>query len=128
MAKKAKSSSKKTPPSKCNKCKRKKVNGKCEECGRPPKLSDEVVQKLIDAFQRDFNNTEACIHAGISTRAYYYWLEQDEEFLRKITEAKRYLNMVAKQEHVKIIIDPDVSPKVKSTHIITQLKLRPTLS
>jgi len=125
MAKsKTKTVKKKPDPNKCKKCKRQKVDGKCTECGRPSKSTPEVVSKLVAAFQRDFNVTEACIHAGITRETYYQWIKNEKEFSDKMADAQRYLNMVAKEQHAQIIADPDVSVKTKSVHIITQLKLR----
>ena len=50
--------------------------------GRPQKLTDEIVGKLIYAFQKDFNVTEACDYAGISRDTYYDWCKNKKGFSR----------------------------------------------
>lgn len=48
--------------------------------GRPTKIDEVVIQKLIGIFEIDGTVEEACSVAGISTTSYYNRLAKDEEF------------------------------------------------
>lgn len=71
--------------------------------GRPTKKDDGTVKKLENAFMFDYNITQACIKAGISTKTYYEWLKKDTEFRNKMEAARQWLNMTAKDGHVKAV-------------------------
>lgn len=64
--------------------------------GRPTKKTKEIVQKLVDAFKRDYTVEEACSYAGIGKVAFYDWLKKDEKFANEIEAAKYYLLQAAK--------------------------------
>ena len=64
--------------------------------GRPKKLTEEVVGKLIYAFQKDFNVSEACDYAGISRDTYYEWCKNKKGFSDKMEQAKSDLKRKAK--------------------------------
>jgi hypothetical protein len=63
--------------------------------GRPPKLTPPVVTKLEAGFALGYNDSAACIYAGISRQTYYRWLSEDEGFSYKINAAKARPNMRA---------------------------------
>jgi predicted DNA-binding protein YlxM (UPF0122 family) len=56
--------------------------------GRPPKLTEEVVKLLEDAFKLDAPVTEACQYAGISRTAYYDYVKAHPEFLDRLERLK----------------------------------------
>jgi hypothetical protein len=56
--------------------------------GRPPKITDEVVKLLEDAFKLDAPVTEACQYAGISRTAYYDYTKSHPEFLDRLERLK----------------------------------------
>jgi len=56
--------------------------------GRPPKITDEVVKLLEDAFKLDAPITEACQYAGISRTAYYDYINAHPEFLDRLERLK----------------------------------------
>lgn len=76
--------------------------------GRPTKMTDEVVNKLENAFKDGANVTEACRIAEISTRSYYEWLNTNEDFSHKMTNAQEYPDVIAKMVLVKAIKSDDV--------------------
>lgn len=75
--------------------------------GRPTKMTDEVVQKLEDIFQRGGTVEEATSYARIARRSYHYWMEQDEVFAQKMESAQHYADIVAK----KVVVDTIVKDK-----------------
>ena len=64
--------------------------------GRPKKLTEEIVGKLIYAFQKDFNVSEACNYAGISRDTYYEWCKNKKGFSDKMEQARSNLKRKAK--------------------------------
>lgn len=65
--------------------------------GAPTKFTPLVVNKLVAAFNNDFNITEACHYAGISRETYYTWLENIEGFSDKMEYAKTAPTRKAKE-------------------------------
>ena len=77
--------------------------------GRPPVVNDEVVQKLEQALQNGFTIGKACELSGISTSTYYNYIEADERFLVKMTNAQNFALETARQNIVKAIVkDKDI--------------------
>lgn len=74
-----------------------------QKVGRPSALSDEVVNKLEQAFATGANDTEACSYAGISRQTYYQHLKKDAEFSDRIERQKSMLPLKARQELKKLI-------------------------
>lgn len=60
------------------------------------KLTEEVVEKLVTAFQYDFTVEEACTYAKIDRKSYYNWINASTEFLQKMEDARNFLFMSAK--------------------------------
>jgi transposase len=54
----------------------------------PYKHSEDTEAKLIEAFGKSFNITEACQFAGIHRDTYYDWIKQIEGFEARMEEAK----------------------------------------
>lgn len=67
------------------------------------KFTDEVLRKLILAFEFDATDEEACAEAGITRRAYTYWRSQSSEFAQEIDNAKTFLYRSAKKNVAKDI-------------------------
>jgi hypothetical protein len=51
--------------------------------GRPPVVTDEVLQKLKEAFLMGCTDQEACLYSGIAPRTLYYYQENNEDFLQQ---------------------------------------------
>jgi hypothetical protein len=60
------------------------------------KLTEEVVQKLCDAFAIDLDEEEACSYAEISIRTYYYWIKDYPELLHKFEHYRSKLSIASK--------------------------------
>lgn len=56
--------------------------------GRPPKMTDEIVKLLEDAFKLDAPISEACQYAGISRTAYYDYINAHPGFLDRLERLK----------------------------------------
>lgn len=75
--------------------------------GAPDKLTLDVQTKLINAFQRGLNVTEACTIAGISTKTYDRHYAADEVFGRKIDRAQSFPDRRSKEVVVEAINNGD---------------------
>ena len=60
-----------------------------KKLGRPKRITDEELQKLETAFKMGCNNSEACAYADLAERTFYYYIEQNEDFLQKINKWKK---------------------------------------
>ena len=58
---------------------------------RPSKFTDQIIQKLKEAFKLWCTVEEACSYAEISKSSYYEWLSINKEFSDEIKIAKKYL-------------------------------------
>lgn len=72
--------------------------------GRPTKLDDNVATKLESIFKIGGNMEEACSYAGISTRTYQRWIEDDSDFVVKMTAAQHYADIAAKNVVTESIV------------------------
>lgn len=61
-------------------------------------MTEETVQKLIFAFERDYTVEQALVHAEISRGTFYGWLKADRGFLHKIQQAQN--NFVIKSKAI----------------------------
>lgn len=77
--------------------------------GAPTKYTPAVVNKLVAAFNNAFNITEACEYSGISRETYYNWLETQDGFSDKMTEAQSAPNRKAKEVIITAINSKDVN-------------------
>jgi hypothetical protein len=66
------------------------------EAGRPTKMTEAVVAKLLWAFANDYNNEEACIYSGISVWTLGRYKEENEDFAKQIELIRNNPNMIAK--------------------------------
>lgn len=83
-----------------------------KKVGRPSKKDDEsldAVKKLLAAFWRGANVTEACVYAGISRETYYHWCREIPEFSDTIATARTKVNENAKAVIVDAIDGGDIS-------------------
>ena len=65
--------------------------------GRPSKMTDERIQRLLEALRAGNYITSACQYAGISESTYHAWMKQaysddatptQKEFLESVTKAR----------------------------------------
>lgn len=83
-----------TRPQNCGKCKLPK--SLCP-CGRPTKLTDEVLEKLKEAAMWDCTVSEMALHAGISEATYYVWCEKYPKFLEEINRLRESPVLMARK-------------------------------
>lgn len=84
--------------------------------GRPPAVTPEVVQDLVTSFANGWSVTKACEYAGIARRTYYYYCQNDAEFLRKMTLAQNNQLVLAGNRITEILQkgdDRDAGPLAK---------------
>lgn len=84
--------------------------------GRPSVITEEVVVKLIAAFQNGLSDTTACKYAKISRDSYYERRKKDNEFADKMDDAKNFLKLLAGNRLVQILksgSDSDAIPLIK---------------
>lgn len=60
------------------------------------KMTPEALQRLKDAFAIDATVVQACDHAGISERTYYYWVKKNPELLQEFEVYRQKLPFKAK--------------------------------
>jgi hypothetical protein len=71
--------------------------------GRPSKFTPEVVTKLLAAFNMGYNDTEAVLHAEISRKSYYAYLNEHPDFRNRINRAKIEPTIKAKEVVVNAV-------------------------
>lgn len=108
---------------------------------RVTKHDESVVAKLEQAFNYDFNITEACQFADISRKTYYEWLADDDVFSYRMSVAQSAPKVKAKEIVVKAIQtgdpqlalryltlrDPDFKPKAEVNNAPEQQETREKL-
>ena len=62
--------------------------------GRPTKINMRTVIKLADSIQHNATVTEACEFTGISRETYYYYLNNNSVFRKKMNTARDNQNKV----------------------------------
>ena len=75
--------------------------------GRPTKMTEETVKKLLDAFSYSFTDEEACIYADISKKTLYNYCDKFPDFLHQKEVLKKKPNIKAKMNWIKKINDTD---------------------
>lgn len=104
----------------------------------PYKYNTTTVDRLVEAFSKSYNITEACQFAGIDRATYYRWLEQVPEFegiveeakAQPLKDAKNVIHTAIKTGDVataKWMVerrDPDFKPKaeVDNTHELKETR------
>ncbi len=64
--------------------------------GQPTVMTAEVLEKLRKAFIQNMNDAEACLLAGISERALYYYQSKNKDFLQEKRLLKQSIKARAK--------------------------------
>lgn len=76
-----------------------------KKAGRPTLMTDEVLDKLRQAYLWGSTNAEACAYAEISERPLYEYLSKNPEFKQKIEEWKLAPLLKAKKTVVDSLDD-----------------------
>ncbi len=76
--------------------------------GRPTKMTEETIKKLLDAFSYSFTDEEACLYADISPKTLYTYCEKRPEFTQQKEALKKKPNLKAKMNLLKDINNQNV--------------------
>jgi hypothetical protein len=87
--------------------------------GRPTKLDQITVTKLIAAFQRGHTDTKACEYARIARQTFYRNLKDDPDFRDKITDAKNFWVMAAGDHITDLIKEKTNDPQIRRLQVKT---------
>ena len=82
---------------------------KYRDSGRPTVMTEEVLQKLEEAYTMDFNDREACFHAGIAISTFHHHKEKNQEFCNKVEVWKNDIKRRSKKLLHLAINSGDVS-------------------
>ena len=63
--------------------------------GRPTVMTDEVLQKLLEARADGATDVQACLLAEIGVSTYYKYVAENPEFVEKMDRAKDILSVLA---------------------------------
>lgn len=77
--------------------------------GRPSVMTDDVIQKLKEAFLIGATNDEACLFSGIAPATLYTHINANKEFSENISKWKQDPVLKAKRTIVENLDDPKIS-------------------
>ena len=78
---------------------------------KSPKLTEDTIRKLEEAFSIDASVKEACYYADISTDTYYRWIKEFPELSDKLERLREKPVLKARQTVVKSLDNPDYAFK-----------------
>ena len=78
-----------------------KKNKHEKKLGRPSKVDEVLVSKLLQGFKMGFNDTECCAFCDISRELLYKLIRNDKIFHDKMLKAKEHPFLMAKQTVMK---------------------------
>jgi hypothetical protein len=83
--------------------------GKAEnKGGRPTVMTEEVLQKLLEARADGATDVQACLLAEIGVSTYYKYVAENPEFVEKMDRAKDILSVLAGRRLRKALDELDV--------------------
>lgn len=90
------------------------VKGTKNAVGRPSVMTDDILQKILEARADGATPEQACLLAEVSVRAYYYYVEKNPEFLQMMERAKDILSVLANRRLRKAL---DELPKEEAVKL-----------
>ncbi len=78
---------------------------------KSPKLTEDTIRKLEEAFAIDASVKEACYYADISTDTYYRWIKEYPELSYKLERLREKPVLKARQTVVRSLDNPDYAFK-----------------
>lgn len=84
------------------------IEGEAGDAGRPTKMTEEVVKKLVACFSNGFSDQLACDHVGITKQTLYNYCDKNPEFLTIKERLKKNPVAAATLNIVKAIDNGDV--------------------
>ena len=73
------------------------IKNKGSKGGRPPKVTENVLNNLIDAFSWGCTDIEACNYAGISHTCLYNFQKKYPEFVERKEALKHHPTLLARK-------------------------------
>ena len=80
--------------------------------GRPKKITEEIVQKLEEAFLQGLSDREACIYANIAPSTFYDYCSSHKDFSERKELLKENLKMKAKMNLARSIEDGNMTQSI----------------
>lgn len=81
------------------------------EIGRPPVMTEEVLNKLEEIFALGGTDQEACFFAGISHQTLYNYQKEHPEFIERKEALKELPVLKARRTVVNSLDKPDMALK-----------------
>ena len=78
---------------------------------KSPKLTEDTIRKLEEAFSIDASVKEACYYADISTDTFYRWIKEYPKLSYKLERLREKPVLKARQTVVKSLDNPDYAFK-----------------
>lgn len=78
---------------------------------KSPKLTEDTIRKLEEAFSIDASVKEACYYADISADTYYRWIKEYPKLSYKLERLREKPVLKARQTVVKSLDNPDYAFK-----------------
>ena len=78
---------------------------------KSPKLTEDTIRKLEEAFSIDASVKEACYYADISTDTFYRWIKKYPKLSYKLERLREKPVLKARQTVVKSLDNPDYAFK-----------------
>jgi hypothetical protein len=78
---------------------------------KSPKLTEDTIRKLEEAFSIDASVKEACYYADISTDTFYRWIKEYPKLSYKLDRLREKPVLKARQTVVKSLDNPDYAFK-----------------
>ena len=75
---------------------------------RPTIMTEETVNKLLEAFAKSYSDVQACIYANISKQTLYNYCEKYPEFFDRKEELKNTPSIKAKENVLEKINSKDI--------------------
>lgn len=95
---------------------------------KSPKLTEDTIRKLEEAFSIDASVKEACYYADISTDTYYRWIKEYPELSYKLERLREKPVLKARQTVVKSLDQPDYAFKYLERKKKDEFSLRSELT
>jgi hypothetical protein len=92
-------------PKNCGRCNKPKTQCKC---GRPPKVTTKIKDKLEKAFAMSFTDEEARLYADLAMSTFYDYCRNNPEFSEKKETLKKKPNIKAKMNILESLNNGDV--------------------
>ena len=95
---------------------------------KSPKLTEDTIRKLEEAFSIDASVKEACYYADISTDTFYRWIKKYPKLSYKLERLREKPVLKARQTVVRSLDNPDYAFKYLERKKKDEFSLRSELT